>query len=43
MKKVISIFIILAILLFASIKNVESTNTGCQITFRDNTGYYIEY
>ena len=43
MKKIISIFIILAILLVASIKKIETTNTGCQITFRDNTGYYIEY
>lgn len=43
MKKIISIFIILAIILITNIKNVETTKTGCQITFRDNTGYYIEY
>ena len=43
MKKIITVFLILAILLLANIKKLESTNTGCMITFKDNTGYYIEF
>lgn len=28
---------------FTHIEKVETTNTGCQLTFEDGTGYYIEF
>lgn len=46
MKKILKITGIMAIAILAitvtTIKNIESTESGTLITFRDNTGYYIE-
>lgn len=43
MKKIISTIIVIALLGAATtIKNIESTNYGTLITFKNNTGYFIE-
>ena len=42
-KRIIGLLMVIAFLLVIAIKDVETTETGCQITFRDDTGYYIEF
>lgn len=43
MKKVLTIITVITILTGTLlIKDIESTNSGMMITFRDNTGYYLE-
>ena len=41
-KRIIGLLGVIIFLLLFSIKNIEVTKTGYMITFRDDTGYYIE-
>ncbi len=47
MKRKLIIFLSISLLLFitilTAIKDIDFTNTGMLITFKNSTGYYIEY